>query len=135
MLQAGHHSTGKPGEIAPATLPDTPQVSLQALPCELPAPGPQLSLPTMLQNFPISESKLIDIAKKLYAEDTGTKSPDALAPDFRFEFPIVSLGKKVSPGSNPSELSLLSHQAQQCPPNNIRCWPAGISESSGHLQS
>eukprot|EP00891_Asterochloris_glomerata_P004478 jgi/Astpho2/4478/Aster-x1249 len=70
FLKAGHHSTGKPGEVAPATLPDTPQ------------------------NFPISESKLIDIAKKLYAEDTGTKNPDALAPAFRFEFPIVSLGKK-----------------------------------------
>ena len=76
-------------------------------------------MPLMLQNFPISESKLIDIAKKLYAEDTGTKNPDALAPAFRFEFPIVSLGKKVSLGSSTTEVGLLSHQTQDCPVNDM----------------
>ena len=68
-----------------------------------------------LQNFPISESKLIDMAKKLYAEDSGTKSPEALAPAFRFEFPIVSLGKQVSPGASTTGLGLLSRQTWHCP--------------------
>ena len=115
MLQAGHHSTGKSGEVAPATLPDTPQVTCRLCLTISPAPGLQMPLLTMLQTFPISESKLIDIAKKLYAEDTGTKNPDALAPGFRFEFPIVSLGKKVRPGSSSTEFGLLSHLIRQCP--------------------
>ena len=119
MLQAGHHSTGKPGEVAPATLPDTPQVSCRLCLTTSRASGLQIPLLAMPQNFPISESKLIDIAKKLYAEDTGTKNPDALAPGFRFEFPIVSLGKKVSPGSSSTEFGLLSHLIRRCPLNDM----------------
>lgn len=33
------------------------------------------------------------------AEDAGAKNPKALAKDFRLEFPVVSLGKKVRGGS------------------------------------
>ena len=94
-----------------------------------------MSLSTTLQNFPISESKLIDIAKKLYAEDTGTKNPDALAPAFRMEFPIVSLGKKVSPGRSIAQNLACCHIRHDNADLNMKCWLAGVFESSGHLQS
>ncbi len=48
-----------------------------------------------LQNFKIGEEKLISMAKQLFNSSSGQKDPSALSDDFRFEFPIVSLGKEV----------------------------------------
>ncbi|KAK9823831.1 hypothetical protein WJX72_005808 [[Myrmecia] bisecta] len=66
---AAHERTDKPLEVPPAVLPGTPK------------------------DFPIPADKLIQLAKKLFAEGTGLDNPDALTDDFRFEFPVVSLPK------------------------------------------
>ena len=50
-----------------------------------------------LQNFSIGEDKLISLAKQVFKTDSGQKDASVLSDNFRFEFPIVSLGKKVIP--------------------------------------
>ena len=37
-----------------------------------------------LQDFPIGEEKLIELAKKLHESGTGVKDDSLLAPDFRY---------------------------------------------------
>ena len=76
----------------------------------------------VLQSFPIPAEKLIALAQKVFLEDevgicslvngrhtivcalplscwsavqVGRKNPDVLAPDFKFEFPIIKLNKQV----------------------------------------
>ena len=48
-----------------------------------------------LQNFPIPADELIAKAKKLEAAFGGALDDSLLAPDFRFEFPVVSLAREV----------------------------------------
>ncbi|MEW5320308.1 MAG: hypothetical protein WDW38_011390 [Sanguina aurantia] len=53
------------------------------------------TLPGTPKDFAFSEEEMIEMAKKLFhVDESGVKNSDALAADFRFEFPIVSLGKK-----------------------------------------
>ena len=47
------------------------------------------------QNFPIPADELIEKAKKLEAAFGGALDDSLLAPDFRFEFPVISLGREV----------------------------------------
>ena len=61
-------------EVPPAVLPDTPE------------------------RFPIPPGDLIAKAQQLLRDGSGVKQPELLADNFRFEFPIVSLSKKVLPG-------------------------------------
>ena len=61
-------------EVSPAVLPGTPE------------------------RFPIPPEKLIAKAQQLLRDGSGVKQPELLADNFRFEFPIVSLSKKVLPG-------------------------------------
>jgi hypothetical protein len=57
------------------------------------APAVLLGTPA---TFPIPPEKLILLAKKIFLEEEGgIRNPDALANNFRFEFPIISLSKKV----------------------------------------
>ncbi len=49
----------------------------------------------LLQEFPISEDKLIELAKELFAKESGLKDESLLADGFRFEFPVVSLDRQV----------------------------------------
>ena len=51
----------------------------------------------VLQNFSIGEDKLISLAKHMFETQSGQKDHSVLSDDFRFEFPIVSLDKKVLP--------------------------------------
>jgi hypothetical protein len=57
------------GALAPAVLPDTPT------------------------SFPIAADRLIALAQAAFATRTGIEDDSVLAPDFRFEFPVVSLGR------------------------------------------
>eukprot|EP00200_Dunaliella_tertiolecta_P004250 CAMPEP_0202347024 /NCGR_PEP_ID=MMETSP1126-20121109/5563_1 /ASSEMBLY_ACC=CAM_ASM_000457 /TAXON_ID=3047 /ORGANISM="Dunaliella tertiolecta, Strain CCMP1320" /LENGTH=218 /DNA_ID=CAMNT_0048938515 /DNA_START=152 /DNA_END=808 /DNA_ORIENTATION=+ len=59
------------GEVPVAKLPGTP------------APG----------TFPIKEKRLVEIAKELFDKGVGMEDESMLAPEFRFEFPVVSLPK------------------------------------------
>lgn len=47
------------------------------------------------QEFAISEDKLIQLAKDLFAKESGLADESLLADDFRFEFPVVSLDREV----------------------------------------
>ena len=60
-----------------------------------PSEIPPATLPGTRKNFPISSDKLIELAKKVYKSNSGVEDPSMLAEDFRFEFPVVSLAKKV----------------------------------------
>ena len=55
-------------------------------------------LPGTPERFPIPPEKLIAKAQQLLRDGSGVKQPELLADNFRFEFPIVSLSKKVPPG-------------------------------------
>lgn len=48
-----------------------------------------------MQDFAIPEAKLVQLAQELFAKESGVSDDTLLADDFRFEFPIVSLDKKV----------------------------------------
>ena len=48
-----------------------------------------------LQSFSIPPEKLIELAKALDAAGGGVEDPSLLAEDFRFEFPVISLGREV----------------------------------------
>lgn len=57
---------------------------------------PPAVLPGTPATFPIPPEKLIQLAKRVFLDEEGAiKNPDALADNFRFEFPIISLSKKV----------------------------------------
>ncbi len=56
---------------------------------------PAAVLPGTPKNFPIAPDELIAKAKQLHKEGSGVRQPELLTDDFRFEFPIVSLSKKV----------------------------------------
>ncbi len=60
-----------------------------------PSEIPPATLPGTTKNFPISSEKLIEMAKRVYKANSGVEDPSLLADDFRFEFPVVSLAKKV----------------------------------------
>ena len=60
-----------------------------------PSEIPPATLPGTRKDFPISSEKLIDMAKRVYKANSGVEDPSLLADDFRFEFPVVSLAKKV----------------------------------------
>jgi len=47
------------------------------------------------QSFPIKADELIAKAKQLEAAFGGALDDSLLAPDFRFEFPVVSLAREV----------------------------------------
>ena len=47
------------------------------------------------QSFPIPPDELIAKAKQLEAAFGGALDDSLLAPDFRFEFPVISLGREV----------------------------------------
>jgi hypothetical protein len=47
------------------------------------------------QNFPIPADELIEKAKQLEAAFGGALDDSLLAPDFRFEFPVISLAREV----------------------------------------
>lgn len=59
---------------------------------------PPAVLPGTPERFPIPPEKLIAKAQQLLRDGSGVKQPELLADNFRFEFPIVSLNKKVLPG-------------------------------------
>ena len=52
-------------------------------------------LPGTPSDFPISPEKLIELAQKIFKQNSGVEDPSVLSDDFRFEFPVVSLAKKV----------------------------------------
>lgn len=52
------------------------------------------TLPGTVKDFPIAEDKLIQLAKDLFAKDSGLQDESLLADDFRFEFPVVSLDRQ-----------------------------------------
>lgn len=54
---------------------------------------PPAVLPDTPTNFPIAPEELIALAKKVFATQTGVEDDSVLSPDFRFEFPIVSLDR------------------------------------------
>ncbi len=60
-----------------------------------PAEVPVAVLPGTPSSFPIPAEKLITLAQKVFATNSGVEEPDLLADNFRFEFPVVSLAKKV----------------------------------------
>ncbi len=60
-----------------------------------PSEIPPATLPGTTRNFPISAERLIEKAKQVYKANSGVGDPSLLANDFRFEFPVVSLAKKV----------------------------------------
>lgn len=64
-----------------------------AAPPKLQAVKPAL-LPGTPDSFPIPAEQLIELAKKVHATDTGVADDSVLAEDFRFEFPLVKLGKE-----------------------------------------
>jgi hypothetical protein len=66
-------AAAKPPPVQPAVLPGTP------------APGAA---------FPFTAEQLIEKAKQVHATDTGIQDDSVLAPDFRFEFPIVKLSRE-----------------------------------------
>ena len=47
------------------------------------------------QEFPIKEDRLIELAKEFFRNKNGILKEDMLAPDFRFEFQVISLDRKV----------------------------------------
>ena len=51
--------------------------------------------PRCAQTFAIPEERLIELAKELFAKDAGVGDESLLAPDFRFEFPVISLDREV----------------------------------------
>lgn len=51
-------------------------------------------LPGTPSTFPIPANRLIELAKAAFAVRTGIEDDSVLAPDFRFEFPVVSLGRE-----------------------------------------
>lgn len=57
---------------------------------------PPAVLPGTPTHFSIAAEKLIELAQKVFKANSGVDNPDLLADDFRFEFPVVSLAKKVS---------------------------------------
>jgi hypothetical protein len=56
---------------------------------------PPAVLPGTPENFPIPPEELIALAQKIFKAGSGVEDPSALSDDFRFEFPVVSLTKKV----------------------------------------
>ncbi|KAL4853143.1 hypothetical protein ACK3TF_005837 [Chlorella vulgaris] len=50
--------------------------------------------PPAAADFPFSAEQLIEKAKEVHAGDTGINDDSVLAPDFRFEFPIIKLGRE-----------------------------------------
>ena len=48
------------------------------------------------QAFSIPEERLIHLAKELFEKDAGVGDESLLAPDFRFEFPVISLDREVA---------------------------------------
>lgn len=56
---------------------------------------PPATLPGTRKDFHISSERLIEMAKRVYKANSGVDDPSLLAEDFRFEFPVVSLAKKV----------------------------------------
>ena len=56
---------------------------------------PPAVLPGTPARFPIAEDKLISLAQEVFKSNSGVDNPDLLSDDFRFEFPVVSLAKKV----------------------------------------
>ncbi len=60
-----------------------------------PSEIPPATLPGTTKNFPISAERLIEKAKQVYKANSGVEDPSLLADGFRFEFPVVSLAKKV----------------------------------------
>ena len=59
------------------------------------APALSSSVSCAAQSFPIPADELIVKAKKLEAAFGGALDDSLLAPDFRFEFPVVSLAREV----------------------------------------
>ena len=60
-----------------------------------PAPVCRLSYCDITQNFSIPADQLIEKAKQLEAAFGGALDDSLLAPDFRFEFPVISLTREV----------------------------------------
>lgn len=56
---------------------------------------PAAVLPGTPATFAIPPEELIRKAQQLHKDGSGVRQPELLADDFRFEFPIVSLSKKV----------------------------------------
>ena len=52
-------------------------------------------LPGTPATFPIAQDRLISLAQEVFKSNSGVDNPDLLSDDFRFEFPVVSLAKKV----------------------------------------
>ena len=81
---------GRRGAVHTATgvaLPGTMSIT--------PAEVPPAVLPGTTASFPIPPEKLISLAQDVYKQNSGVDNPELLAPDFRFEFPVVSLAKEV----------------------------------------
>ncbi len=57
---------------------------------------PPAVLPGTPTHFSIPAEKLIQLAQHVFKTNSGVENPGLLADDFRFEFPVVSLAKKVS---------------------------------------
>ena len=57
-------------------------------------------LPGTPERSPIPPDELIAKAQQLLRDGSGVKQPELLADSFRFEFPIVSLSKKVLPSTS-----------------------------------
>lgn len=60
-----------------------------------PAEVPAAVLPGTPATLSIPPEELIRKAQQLHKDGSGVRQPELLADDFRFEFPIVSLSKKV----------------------------------------
>ncbi len=48
-----------------------------------------------VQDFPITEDRLVELAKEFFKAKNGILKEELLAPDFRFEFQVISLDRKV----------------------------------------
>ena len=64
----------------------------------------------VLQAFPIKEDRLIELAKEFSNAKNGVANEDMIAPDFRFEFQVISLDRKV-------RCSLIIQQPRQLAPS------------------
>ena len=60
-----------------------------------PAEVPAAVLPGTPATLTTPPEELIRKAQQLHKDGSGVRQPELLADDFRFEFPIVSLSKKV----------------------------------------
>ena len=75
---------------------DQPQSTSARIFTMAPAEVPAAVLPGTPSTFSIPADKLIALAQKVSEANSGVDDPDLLADNFRFEFPVVSLAKKVS---------------------------------------